>query len=470
MMKTLLLGLLALFAARVAAQRFVPFTRVMNDGDAPTPQPMIFVSSGQDSVDDSDRAVSASVVPTAPAIEQGSAVHQALSSIMEELISGARPGRGGLRGEPVQFDDRRDRVAVGGRPGFVFTGRPDDSHVAVTADGRPVIFAQPGQPRRSGYGAVADSLPSSSGRTRSALEQLLHQVARAHAERAAAMPPSDWPARPPPPPPMGDSSAAAHVDTLVRRVAPCTEDTVRLCGDLARQGSHPYTIMVCLRKQRKQLSLTCRVQLRNTVVGRCWREIQSSCAAVPPGNGRVHMCLMAHRRRASPRCRTYLNKQDVASLRDRAVEVDLQDQPASELPADSGAAADDVTDAAVAASANATTFDRPAGRGLPVQWSTQPGSSDAGLPQVAEAAAAAPPAVDVDPQDRIVEDVKPVVQKALSRPHNANTHYSAGQKMVPMQTVMWIVMGTSVGVLFLVAVVLVVARRRRTTQFRTMLV
>jgi hypothetical protein len=103
---------------------------------------------------------------------------------------------------------------------------------------------------------------------------------------------------------------------------PCADDVRRLCPDVTPGGRR---ISRCLRRQRADLSETCRAQLdaddrraRRVVeeFGRaCLADVEVHCPDVEPGGGRILGCLAQHQLDLSASCQGELNRIDEARAR-----------------------------------------------------------------------------------------------------------------------------------------------------------
>ena len=88
---------------------------------------------------------------------------------------------------------------------------------------------------------------------------------------------------------------------------PCREDVARICPGVKPGGGR---IVSCLQSQADQISEGCkaRIEQAKEVNQACHADAERLCGDVPPGHGRVAICIQDHEAELAPACRTYLQK------------------------------------------------------------------------------------------------------------------------------------------------------------------
>jgi hypothetical protein len=88
---------------------------------------------------------------------------------------------------------------------------------------------------------------------------------------------------------------------------PCAEDVAKLCPGVKPGGGR---IAQCLQGKAEQISAACkaRIEQAKEVHEACMADAEKFCSDIPPGHGRVAVCVQQHEAELSPTCRTHLQK------------------------------------------------------------------------------------------------------------------------------------------------------------------
>ena len=86
---------------------------------------------------------------------------------------------------------------------------------------------------------------------------------------------------------------------------PCADDVAKLCPGVKPGGGR---IARCLQGKADQISAACkeRMEQAKEVHQACLADAEKFCSDVPPGQGRVAVCVQQHEAELSPTCRTHL--------------------------------------------------------------------------------------------------------------------------------------------------------------------
>jgi hypothetical protein len=88
---------------------------------------------------------------------------------------------------------------------------------------------------------------------------------------------------------------------------PCADDVARLCPGVKPGGGR---IAQCLQGKADQISPACkaRIEQAKEVHEACMADAEKFCSDVPPGAGRVAVCVQQHEAELSQTCRAHLQK------------------------------------------------------------------------------------------------------------------------------------------------------------------
>lgn len=88
---------------------------------------------------------------------------------------------------------------------------------------------------------------------------------------------------------------------------PCEADVARLCPGVKPGGGR---IGQCLQGKADQISDACKARLEQLkeIHQACHADAEKFCSNVPPGKGRVAVCVQQHETELSPACRTFLQQ------------------------------------------------------------------------------------------------------------------------------------------------------------------
>ncbi|HUM12995.1 MAG TPA: hypothetical protein VLT82_18750 [Myxococcaceae bacterium] len=86
---------------------------------------------------------------------------------------------------------------------------------------------------------------------------------------------------------------------------PCGQDVARLCPGVKPGGGR---IARCLQGKADQVSDPCKARMEQAkeVHQACHADAEKLCSDVPPGAGRVAVCIQSHEAELSPTCRNHL--------------------------------------------------------------------------------------------------------------------------------------------------------------------
>jgi hypothetical protein len=87
---------------------------------------------------------------------------------------------------------------------------------------------------------------------------------------------------------------------------PCAEDIAKLCPGV-KPGAR---IAQCLQEKSEQVSPACKARMDQAKeIGQaCLSDAEKFCGEIPPGAGRVAVCIQQHEGELSQTCRAYLQK------------------------------------------------------------------------------------------------------------------------------------------------------------------
>ena len=88
---------------------------------------------------------------------------------------------------------------------------------------------------------------------------------------------------------------------------PCAEDVAKLCPGVKPGGGR---IAKCLQGQVDQISAACkaRIEQAKEVHQACMADAKKFCSDIPPGAGRVAVCVQQHEAELSQTCRAHLQQ------------------------------------------------------------------------------------------------------------------------------------------------------------------
>ena len=88
---------------------------------------------------------------------------------------------------------------------------------------------------------------------------------------------------------------------------PCADDVTRLCPGVKPGGGR---IARCLQGKADQVSPACKARMEQAkeIHDACMADAEKFCSEIPPGRGRVAVCVQQHEAELSQTCRTYLQK------------------------------------------------------------------------------------------------------------------------------------------------------------------
>ena len=88
---------------------------------------------------------------------------------------------------------------------------------------------------------------------------------------------------------------------------PCAEDVARLCPGVRPGGGR---IARCLQASAQQVSPACQARMDQAkeVAQACLADAEKLCSDIPPGAGRVAVCIQQHEAELSQPCRTHLQQ------------------------------------------------------------------------------------------------------------------------------------------------------------------
>ena len=88
---------------------------------------------------------------------------------------------------------------------------------------------------------------------------------------------------------------------------PCAEDVAKLCPGVKPGGGR---IARCLQGKADQISAACKARMEQAkeVHQACMADAEKFCSDIPPGAGRVAVCVQQHEAELSQTCRAHLQK------------------------------------------------------------------------------------------------------------------------------------------------------------------
>ena len=105
---------------------------------------------------------------------------------------------------------------------------------------------------------------------------------------------------------------------------PCADDVTRLCPGVKPGGGR---IAGCLQAKADQVSPACKARMEQAkeVHQACHADAEKFCSDIPPGQGRVAVCIQQHEAELSPTCRAHIQQ---ARTRFREVQAACRDDAA----------------------------------------------------------------------------------------------------------------------------------------------
>jgi cysteine rich repeat protein len=88
---------------------------------------------------------------------------------------------------------------------------------------------------------------------------------------------------------------------------PCADDVAKLCPGVKPGGGR---IVRCLQGKADQISAACKARMEQAkeVHQACMADAEKLCSNIPPGAGRVAVCIQQHEAELSQTCRTHIQQ------------------------------------------------------------------------------------------------------------------------------------------------------------------